>query len=88
MDLAEIHAYISKDSVDNASQMIGRILDAVESIKIAPHHKIVSGIKSPRPLRSLPVKPYVVYYEVLDADRVILLHRVRHGSRRPPTDFD
>ena len=87
-DLAEIHKYISKDSADNASKMIGRILDAVEAIRIAPNHKIVTGIKGPRPVRSLPVKPYVIYYEVLDDDRVVRLLRVRHGSRRPPTDFD
>ena len=67
-DLEALHEYIGKDSPQNAAKVVGRILDGIESLENFPHRNVVetrSGrIKSP--VRSLPVKPYVIYFRVLE----------------------
>src|ERR1700724_958695 len=87
-DLADIHDYISRDSVDRASVMIGRILDSIEALTLAPHHNIAEKIKGPRPTRTLPVQSYIVYFEVLEADHAVRVLRIRHGAQRLPTDLE
>jgi len=58
-ELTAIHEYISKDSPDNAARMVGRILDAIDTLELFPHRNQVEhrsrNIK--HPVRSLPVKP-------------------------------
>jgi len=40
------------------------------------------------PVRSIPVRPYIVYFRVLDEDYVVRVLHVRHGARRRPRSFD
>lgn len=89
-DLERIHEYISKASPQNADAMILRILDALELLKQFPHRTVVEH-QSPKfrhPVRSLPVRPYLVYFRVLDDQSVVRVLHVRHGARRPPKRFD
>ena len=57
-----------RDSPQNASRMIGRILDAIDLLEIFPHRTVVerqaSGLKYP--VRTLPAKPDVIYFRVID----------------------
>lgn len=63
-----------------------RILDALEPLKQFPHRTVVErqNRKLRHPVRSLPVPPYIVYFRVLDDQRVIRVLHVRHGARRRP----
>jgi toxin ParE1/3/4 len=85
-DLQDIYDYIAQDSRDNAAAMVTRILDALEPLKHFPHRTVQerqgNGLRYP--VRSLPVPPYIVYFRVLEEDRVVRILHVRHGARRPP----
>jgi plasmid stabilization system protein ParE len=89
-DLEQIYDYIAADSPANAAAMIRAILDAIEPLKQFPHRTVVTrqSAKLRRPVRSLPVRPYVVYFRVLDDERVVRVLHVRHGARRRPRKFD
>jgi plasmid stabilization system protein ParE len=83
-DLQRIFAHIAKDSSQNASAMVDRILTAIDGLKGFPHRTIVEADNPDAPLRSLPVPPYVVFFRVFDAQRAIKILHVRHGARRRP----
>ncbi len=89
-DLEKIHKHIALDSPQNASEMITRILDALAPLKQFPHRTVAEhqarGLR--HPVRSLPVAPYVVYFRVLDSERVIRVLHVRHGARQKPRRFE
>src|SRR5690349_16015930 len=87
-DLDAIHKFISQDSPDNAAKMVGRILAAIEKLEVFPNRTIVehqSG-RIKHPVRSLTVKPYIVYFRVLEGQRAVIVHSVRHGARRRTQD--
>lgn len=83
-DLQSIHEYISQDSPDNAAKMVARLLDAISSLENLPHRTVVEhqSKKITRPVRSLPVKPYIIYFRVLEEQQAVMIHSVRHGARR------
>jgi plasmid stabilization system protein ParE len=89
-DLYAIHDYIAQDSFDNAARMVGRILDAIDRLKSLPHRAIArrQSRKVPHPVRSLPVRPYMVFFRVLGEERVIRVLTIRHGARRRPKTFE
>jgi plasmid stabilization system protein ParE len=89
-DLQAIYDHIAADSRENAAAMITRILDALEPLKQFPHRTVVErqSAKLRHPVRSLPVRPYVVYFRVLDEERVVRVLHVRHGARRRPRKFE
>jgi plasmid stabilization system protein ParE len=35
----------------------------------------------------MPVPPFVIYYRVLEAERIVEVLTVRHGARRQPRRF-
>src|SRR5207302_3208854 len=85
-DLEEIHANIAQDSPQNAASMIKKILDAIDLLEIFPHRTVVQRqtAKLKYPVRSLPVRPYVIYFRVIDDEGVVVIRHIRHGARRPP----
>ena len=89
-DLTEIHEYISLDSTDRATAMVDRILDSINKLKFAPHHKKID--KQDRsmkyPARSLPIGSYIVYYRVIEDEKTVRVIHIRHGSRRGPGRLD
>lgn len=89
-DLQAIHEYISLDSPQNAARVVGRILDAIDKLEIVPHRTMVErqSRKIKHPVRSLPIKPYIVYFRVIDERQEVRILTVRHGARRRPTRFD
>jgi plasmid stabilization system protein ParE len=83
-DLSAIFEHIAKDSRRNAGRMVGRILDAIEGLKIFPHRNVLEG-QHPRvkhPVRSLPVGAYMIFFRVEDGPKVLRVLRVRHGAQR------
>jgi plasmid stabilization system protein ParE len=89
-DLEKIFTKIAKNSPQAAPAFIERILDALDSLEIFPHRNVVEGQKpeTDHPVRSLPVPPYLVFFRVLDHQRVVRILRIRHGARRPLKRFD
>jgi len=85
-DLEAIHKYISADSPQNADGVVNRILNAIDSLERLPHRYRVyrRGSHRGRTIRSLPVSPFVVYYEIRDDEGVVRVLTVRHGARRRP----
>src|ERR1044072_8655316 len=83
-DLEEIHAAISVDSPQNAASMIERFLDSIDLLEVFPHRTVVerqtSSLKYP--VRSLPVKPYVIYFRVIEDERIVVILHIRHGARQ------
>jgi toxin ParE1/3/4 len=89
-DLEKIFDTIAKDSSENASAFVDRILDSIETLKVFPHRNVVDG-QDPRaenPVRSLPVQSYLVFFRVLDAQKAVRILRVRHGSRKALKRFE
>jgi toxin ParE1/3/4 len=89
-DLEEISKHIAKDSVPNAAKMVGRILDAIELLKIFPHRNVLEGQhpKIKHPVRTLPVQSYIVFFRVDDAHQTVRVLRIRHGAMKRPKRFE
>ena len=85
-DLQALYDYISLDSPQNAATMVRRLLDAIESLETFPHRNVArhQSRKIEHPVRSLPVRPYVIYFRVLDDRQAVIILAVRHGARRRP----
>jgi plasmid stabilization system protein ParE len=70
--------------------MVERVLDAIDSLEIFPRRTVVER-QSPKlkyPVRSLPVKPYVIYFRVIEDEKTVIIRHIRHGARRKPEKFD
>lgn len=89
-DLQLLHDFISRDSPQNAAKIVGRILDAIDGLRVFPHRNVLAhqSKKVAHYVRSLPVKPYIVYFRVLEQQEAVRVLSVRHGARRPPKRFD
>ena len=83
--LQEIFNYIEKDSPENAVRMIGRIIDAIESLSLFPGRyglaRNIEGIGVE--VHSIPVRPYLIRYHINRSSRVVTVLSIRHGARRP-----
>jgi ParE toxin of type II toxin-antitoxin system, parDE len=42
-ELAELHDYIAADSAGNAAKMVGRILDAINTLTLFLHRTVVAN---------------------------------------------
>lgn len=89
-DLATICAYIEQDSPQNAASVAQELLDAIDSLGLLPHrYKVHRSNRDPsRVVRSMPVPPFVIYYQVLEQQQAVEVITVRHGSRRQPRRFE
>src|SRR3954464_15114686 len=89
-DILAIHHYIEQRSPQNATRMVERLFRTIEALEHLPHrYKIFrKGNKTRGPVRSMPVPPFIVYYRVVESDRVVRILTVRHGARRQPRTFE
>jgi len=89
-NLRELHEYISRNSPQNAARMVGRILDAIATLEEFPHRNVVEhrSEKLKHPVRSIAVRPYLVFFRVLEDQKVVRILTVRHAARRRPVRFD
>lgn len=88
-DIERIHAYILRDSPQNADAMIRHLLDAMEGLRQFPRRMIVvpqrNGLREL--VRSLPVWPHVIYFRLTESRHLVEILHVRHGAQRPPKRF-
>ena len=89
-NIEAIHRYISQHSPQNAATMVTRILESIASLEIFPHHNLMErqSTRIKHPVRTLPVKPYIVYFRVRDDEQVVKILTVRHGAQKRPKRFD
>ena len=85
-DLHAVFNHIAKDSVQNAAGLVERLLRSMDDLGTFPHrYPVVSARrKPPGESRVMPVRPYLVYYRVIESDHVVLISTVIHGARRQP----
>jgi plasmid stabilization system protein ParE len=85
-DLQALHGFIAQDSPDSAARMVERILSAIGTLSSFPHRTVIQyvGRRLKQPVRSVAVKPYVIYFRAYDDDGVIRILTIRHGARRRP----
>ena len=88
-DLESIFNYISTHSPQNARNVVGRLLDAVDSLDRMPsRHKIVGRSRQNNsPVHSMVVRPYIVYYRVDVQRSWVFVLTIRHGARKQPRRF-
>jgi plasmid stabilization system protein ParE len=85
-DLRAIFDYIAQDSPRNAAKVIDGLLSAMDALVLFPRrYPVVASRRRPRhETRLMPVRPYLVYYRIIESDRVVLMAEVCHGARRRP----
>jgi toxin ParE1/3/4 len=83
-DLSEIWEFIAEDNMARADELIDRIDSKFRALAERPlmgreRYELAPG------LRSLPIAPYVIFYEpVLDGVAIV---RVLHGARDVDSQF-
>lgn len=73
-DLRAIRTYIARDSVFYANQMVGRIIEKVESVSISPAsgHRVHEYPEAP--LREIHEHPYrIIYFASADALHLVTI---------------
>ena len=85
-ELTAIHDYISRDSTENANNMVSRILTAIEGLAILPHRNIYqkSSRKLRGPVYDLPVEAYIIFFRIDEQARIVNVVSIRHSARRRP----
>jgi plasmid stabilization system protein ParE len=88
-DIISICIYIEQDSPQNAAQVAGEIIAAIDSLEFLPYrHKVnVSNRDPARVVRSMSVPPFIVYYRVVERNKAVEVITVRRGTRRQPRRF-
>ena len=88
-DVTNAFTYIEADSPQNAASVLQELFDAIDSLERLPHrYKVHRSNRNPtRVVRSMPVPPFVIYYRVLEAERIVEVLIVRHGARKQSRRF-
>ncbi len=89
-DLAAICEYIAQDSPQAAATVAERLLAAIDSLEVFPYrHKVHRRRRGPAGvIRSMPVPPFIIYYDVLEKRRAVEVLTVWHAKREQPKEFD
>jgi toxin ParE1/3/4 len=85
-DLDEIHAYIAADSRGRAQVFIERVKARCDRLK---EHPLMGRVRPEilLEIRSIPVKPVVIFYRYFKAEDLIEITRVIDGRRDLHTIF-
>jgi plasmid stabilization system protein ParE len=88
-DLVATFEFIERDSPQNAVSMMEAIFASIDSLKYFPHRSKVhrSARKPTRVVYAMSVEPFIIYYRIREADRVVEVLTVRHGARKQPRRF-
>ena len=81
-ELAAILDYLKGQSPQGASRVQLRIRAAERLLALFPEAGEVTRLPWLRRIVTSPY-PYLIFYEVRESE--IVIHRVRHGGRAPPT---
>ncbi|WAC60511.1 type II toxin-antitoxin system RelE/ParE family toxin [Brevundimonas sp. SL130] len=85
-DLAEIEAFIARDSARAARRFVLKLLDACEGLVDQPRAYPEAGVQN---LRKRPLDDYLIFYRISEAVEVVrILHAARDWARLldPATD--
>ena len=85
-DIDRIIEYIRAQSPQNAAQTLERLWAATQSLVEFPHrYKVHRSSRDPsRVVRSMPERPFVIYYRVIEQHRAVEVLTIRHGRQRRP----
>ncbi|MGA2499619.1 MAG: type II toxin-antitoxin system RelE/ParE family toxin [Tepidisphaeraceae bacterium] len=83
-DLNGILSCIAADSPQNAVAVITRLQTAIDSLEMMPYRFAVARHRGRilSSVRSMPVPPHVVVYQVNDSTKTVHVFRARHGARK------
>jgi plasmid stabilization system protein ParE len=83
-DLEAIFEHISVDTSQNARELISTLMDAIDSLDTFPHLYAAPRTELPvgGQIRSMPMRRFLVRYQVDDVNKVVHILHVRHGARR------
>jgi plasmid stabilization system protein ParE len=89
-DLDGIIERIPKRSPQSAKRVLHRILANVDSLKTFPNRTVVRGRggSGKAPVRILPVQSWIIFFRVLEEEKVVRILHIRHGARRRPKHFE
>jgi len=89
-DLHSIFRYIERDSPQNATRMIQKIIEGIDSLEQLPHrYPVAEGANNRRgEIRVMTIRPYLVFYRILEEQQAIRLITVRHGARQRPDNLE
>jgi plasmid stabilization system protein ParE len=87
-DLESIFEFVVRDSATNALKLIERIHSSIGKLRQFPHRTIVANPNTDRPIRSIGVHSYIIFFRVDESARVVRILRVRHGARRSLRRFE
>jgi len=89
-DLVAICAYIQKNSPQNAATIADELLDAIDSLDFLPRRcKIHRSHRNPKLIvRSMSIRPFIIYYRVSERQKSVDIIAVIHGARIQPREFD
>jgi toxin ParE1/3/4 len=89
-DIVGIATYIEQASPQNASSITQKLLDAIDSLNRLPHrYKVYQSHRVPGfVVRSMPVWPFIVYYQIAESRQAVVVLAVIHGARRQPRSFN
>jgi plasmid stabilization system protein ParE len=85
-NLDSILKFIKQDSPQNAGRTIDRLWEATQTLsQFAHRYKIHQRKRRDRPaVRSMPVRPFIIYYAVEESPPTVKVLAIRHGARKPP----
>jgi len=88
-DLSGIYDFVESDSPQNAVAVIRKLMESIDSLDQFPQRcKIhLSSKVADRVVRSMSEPPFIIYYRVIDQDRVVEVMTIRHGARKQPKRF-
>ncbi|HWB54924.1 MAG TPA: type II toxin-antitoxin system RelE/ParE family toxin [Tepidisphaeraceae bacterium] len=88
-ELTDICTFIQKDSPQNAAAVARKFIDAINSLELLPHRfKIHEHRTDPsKTVRSMQLRPFIVYYRTDDATQTVRILAIQHGARLQPPHF-
>lgn len=88
-DLDRIASYIAQESPQNAKEIYERLWRAMRSLHVFPRrYKTHRSRRGADNVRSMPEPPWLIYYSIVERQRTVQIHTIRHGSQRQPRRLD
>ena len=80
-DLVELRSYLGREAPDSAGQVVGEVLDLIESLALSPERGARPRDERlrRRGFRFQVRQPYLIFFKV--SGRVVWVYRVLHGKR-------
>jgi plasmid stabilization system protein ParE len=87
-DIQRIWKYLHEQSPSGAKSVRDQILDQISNLELFPRRNIVKAKPGMEPIRSTVVGNYIIYFQVIEKQKLVKILRVRHGAQRKLRRFD